>query len=267
MDNQEKIARIENIPFWFHSIDLGNGIITPGQKSHDQLLTEYSTMKVPPLDGKSVLDVGAWDGFFSFQAEREGAGRVMALDHYIWSMNIHKQQAYYRNCRDKGVVPSPYHMVPGHWDPGNLPGKRGFDTAHRILNSRVEQIVADFMTMDLVTIGAFDVAFFLGVLYHLENPFEALKRLAMLTRETAIIETAAIYIPGREENALFEFYESNELAADVGNWWAPNLMGLKKMCQAAGFRDVIAVGGPDVSEEVADSRDIIPCRITVQAWH
>jgi tRNA (mo5U34)-methyltransferase len=32
------------------------------------------------LSGKTVLDVGAWDGFFSFEFERRCAKRVLAID-------------------------------------------------------------------------------------------------------------------------------------------------------------------------------------------
>ena len=35
------------------------------------------------LAGLSVLDIGAWDGFFSFEAERRGAARVVAPT-YSW---------------------------------------------------------------------------------------------------------------------------------------------------------------------------------------
>jgi tRNA (mo5U34)-methyltransferase len=238
MTRDEIAARVADVPFWFHSIDCGHGIVTDGVKPAAALAAELAAMALPPLAGKSVLDIGAWDGYFSFAAEAAGARRVLALDHYVWSMDLARQQRYWRECRDRGAVPSPYHLVPGHWQPGALPGKRGFDTVHRIKESRVEQLVADFVRVDPVEVGQFDVVFFLGVLYHLEEPFTALKRLSLVTREVAIIETAAVLVPGFEEAGLFEFYESNELGADVGNWFAPNLAGLAKACRAAGFREV-----------------------------
>ena len=34
-----------------------------------------------------MLDVAAWDGFFSFEAECPGAGRVVALDHLVWELD------------------------------------------------------------------------------------------------------------------------------------------------------------------------------------
>ena len=55
------------------------------------------------------------------------------------------------------------------WLP-DLPGRRGFDFAHAALGSRVEPVVADFATVDLHALGAFDVVLYLGVLYHMKEP-------------------------------------------------------------------------------------------------
>jgi tRNA (mo5U34)-methyltransferase len=264
MNKKEKQMLIDEVPFWFHSIDCGDGVITNGVKPIDLLQREMNQMSLPTLTGKTVLDIGAWDGFFSFAAEELGAKRVLALDHYVWSMNLPRQQAYWKGCMEKQNIPTPYHLVPGHWEPGTLPGKRGFDTVHRIKNSSVEQLVADFMTVDLVSIGQFDITFFLGVLYHLEEPFQALRRLSLLTREVAVIETAAIYVPTHENMGLFEFYESNELGADVGNWFAPNLTGLTKACRAAGFKDIkVTSAYPPIP---ATNNEEFRYRLTVQAF-
>jgi tRNA (mo5U34)-methyltransferase len=79
---RELESRIEEID-WFHSIDLGNGVITPGK---DDSKYKLSRLALPErFDGKSVLDIGAWDGFFSFEAEKRGAKRVLSVDSYSWS--------------------------------------------------------------------------------------------------------------------------------------------------------------------------------------
>jgi tRNA (mo5U34)-methyltransferase len=100
------------------------------------------------------------------------------------------------------------------------------------------------MSVDVNALGSFDVVLYLGVLYHMQEPFEALKRVARVTRELAVIETEAIHLEGYEEKALFEFYGSNELNGDVSNWWAPTEQGLRSMCLAAGFRDVRVLTHP-----------------------
>jgi len=78
---------------------------------------------------------------------------------------------------NRGAARRPYQET-RYWQPAELPGKRGFEMARKALGSRVEPCVADFMTADLEQIGTFDVVLFLGVLYHLENPFAAIRRLA-----------------------------------------------------------------------------------------
>lgn len=232
------IERVKSVPFWWHSIDLGEGIVTPGHKTPDILRQEVKALRLPMMSGKSVLDIGAWDGFYSFDAEKRGAARVVALDHHVWSMDIPAMMSYWNDCKKKGIVPRQYDTVPGLWQPDVLPGKRGFELAHDVLRSKVSPVVADFTTMDLDTLGMFDITLYLGVLYHMQDPFGCLKRLARVTRELAVIETAAVCVPGFEDRPLCEFYESNELNADVSNWWAPSQTALVAMCRAAGFSRV-----------------------------
>src|SRR5262249_45271403 len=135
---------VRSVPCWYHSIDLGHGVVTPGGDSQSML----ALLRLPDLRGKSVLDIGAFDGYFSFTAERLGARRVVALDHYVWSMDLAEHVRHYEECKRAGVAPAPYHTMP-YWRPTDLPGKRGFDIAHRVLGSKVEAVVADFMDMDL----------------------------------------------------------------------------------------------------------------------
>src|ERR1700720_4280357 len=67
---------------WYHTIDLGDGVITRGV---DDTPLRLARLDLPEsLSGLSVLDVGAWDGFFSFEAERRGASRILAADHCSW---------------------------------------------------------------------------------------------------------------------------------------------------------------------------------------
>jgi tRNA (mo5U34)-methyltransferase len=223
---------------WWHSIDLGNGRITRGHKSHATLAAELGALRLPSLAGKSVLDIGAWDGYFSFAAERLGASRVVALDYYVWSLDIPEQQRYLEECRGRGVAPRPYHEVQAVWKPDSRPGKKGFDLAHEALGSNVESVVADFAAVDTEQLGTFDVVLFLGVLYHLEDPLGALRRLARLTRQVAIIESEVVIAPPFDRHSVVEFYPSDELAGDPTNWWTPTLPALIGMCRAAGFADV-----------------------------
>jgi tRNA (mo5U34)-methyltransferase len=231
---------VDSVPFWLHSIDLGHGIVTPGSESLESLVAKWDALRVPDLHGKTVLDIGSWDGFYAFEAERRGGSRVVALDHYVWSLDLAGQQAYWRRCRDEEATPQPYHETP-FWQPATLPGKRGFDVAQRCANSSVEAVADDYMTTDAALLGVFDVVLYLGVLYHMEDPLSAMRRVSMLTKELAIVETEAIAVAGFDDAPLFEFYPAAELNDDVGNWWAPNLAGVHALCRAAGFSHVETV--------------------------
>jgi tRNA (mo5U34)-methyltransferase len=221
---------------WFHSIDLGDGQVTPGVKSVATLQAQSISLNLPAtLHGSSVLDIGAWDGYFSFDMEQRGAASVTALDHYAWSTNHTRYGAYHIAAIAGGDRVFPPDEVSEAWDPVNLPGRAGFDQARAALGSRVQPVVGDFMTMDLGGLGQFDIVLFLGVLYHLKDPFLALRRLRQVTRGVAVIETAGVVLPGWTDERLWMFFEGAELNNDAGNWWAPSSAGLLAMCRAAGF--------------------------------
>ena len=76
---------------WFHSIPLNDGTVTPGLDASMAKLEQICLPK--DLTGKTVLDIGSWDGFFSFQAEKAGAKRVLATDHFCWSCLLYTSDA------------------------------------------------------------------------------------------------------------------------------------------------------------------------------
>jgi tRNA (mo5U34)-methyltransferase len=171
--------------------------------------------------------------------------------------------AYRAECKAKNILPQPYNLVPQVWDFEGLPGKRGFDLVHQVLQSRVEVVVDDFMKMDLKTVGEFDVVFYLGVLYHMENPLESLRRLRQVTKEVAIIETAAITIGGLEETSVCEFYPPDaKLAEDPTNFWAPNARALIGLCKNAGFSRVEILTPPST----APKGRLVQHRLVAQAF-
>lgn len=188
---------------WFHTIDLGNGIVTPGQYDNRAALR---ILKLPSsLEGMSVLDIGAWDGFYSFEVERRGASRVLATDSFSWGG--------------------------GGWGT-----KAGFDLAKRALNSKVEEMEIDVMDISPSNVGVFDVALFLGVLYHLRHPLMALERVASVTKKLLVVETHLDKI--WEKRPVMAFYPGSELDNDPTNWWGPNPAAVEAMLKDVGFSKV-----------------------------
>jgi tRNA (mo5U34)-methyltransferase len=229
-------------PEWYHSIELAPGKVTPGRAALSVWQDALRSLHLPPLAGRSVLDIGAYDGFFSFAAEQRGAARVVALDHYTWSTDMVAYMQQWREARAAGrKLPSPH--LTSHWRPADLPGKAPFDAARAALGSQVESVVGDFMTIADSRVGAFDVVLFLGVLYHLEEPLSAMRRVFNFTAPggLCVIETEAMEIPGSGERAFCEFFPGDELNNDASNWWVPNLAALSGLCRAAGFSSVTAM--------------------------
>ncbi len=200
---RKEVARIR----WHHQIDLGQGIVTPG---YDNSSKKLDRLHFPAsFAGKSVLDVGAWDGFFSFEAERRGAKRVLATDSFSWGG--------------------------GGWGTQD-----GFQLARRALGSKVEDLFIDVLDLAPEKVGAFDVVFFLGVLYHMRHPLLALERVASVTRELLIVETAVDYLHTRRP--VIAFYPGAESGNDPTNWCGPNGRAVIAMLNTVGFRrvDVVA---------------------------
>jgi tRNA (mo5U34)-methyltransferase len=184
------------------------------------------------LEGRTVLDIGAWDGFFSFEAERRGAARVLATDSFIWEGG------------------NPYQS------------RAGFDLARAALGSHVEDRTIDVMELAPEKVGVFDVVLFLGVLYHLKNPLLALERVHSVTGDQLVLETHAERLCTRRPAAVL--YPGTELNGDPTNWWGPNVGALRAMLETVGFRRIRVVSrrraGRTVRERVRHGR------VVLHAW-
>jgi tRNA (mo5U34)-methyltransferase len=196
---------------WFHSIELAPGFVTEGL---DDTSRRVDVLHLPAsLAGRTVLDVGAWDGFFSFECERRGAARVLATDSFAW-------------------------------DGANWSDKRGFELAREALGSRVEDRHVDVLDLSEEAVGGrFDVVLCLGVLYHMKHPLLMCERLASVTGELLVLETHVDMTWTRRPAAAF--YPGHELGLDPTNWWGPNVPAVVGMLRAAGFSRVEVVTGGD----------------------
>ncbi len=196
--------------FWWHRIDLGNGLTTPGR---DDTVTKLGQIKLPTsLQGLSVLDIGAWDGFFSYECERRGAKRVVALDKLVW---------------DSPAI-----------------GKRGFELARRALGSKVEDVELEVLDITPERVGVFDLVLFLGVLYHMRHPLLALERVASVAGRQLILET---HVDMNElDRPVLAFYPEDECVGDSSIWFGPNRAAVEAMLTVVGFRKVELVSSTPV---------------------
>jgi tRNA (mo5U34)-methyltransferase len=196
--DEELATRVGEID-WYHTIDLPGGIRTPGVNRTDFAL---KNLHLPSLVGKTVLDIGAWDGFYSFEATRRGARRVVAVDSFVWT---------------------------GRW------GQNGFNLARQALGLEgvVEDRTIDVMELSPATVGTFDVVLFLGVLYHLPDPVGALRAVASVSDDLLLLETETSLnvLPF----AAARLWPGRELSSDDTNWWSLNRRALEGLLRQLGF--------------------------------
>ncbi len=181
---------------WWHSVDLGGGVVTPGVHKIEELRDNYERFNLPQdLTGMRVLDVGCWDGFYSFESERRGA-QVVAVD--VW-----RPENFFKACR--------------------------------ALRSKIEFHEMSVYQINRDMLGSFDIVLFLGVLYHLRHPLLALERICEVTSGAAVIESHVIDNIMNTPRPIMEFYEIDELAGQYDNWWGPNIRCVSSLVRSAGF--------------------------------
>jgi tRNA (mo5U34)-methyltransferase len=154
------------------------------------------------FDGKKVLDIGCWDGRFSFEAERRGAREVHATD--LVSQRSFSEFPTIEVARAALRSQIVYHPELSVYDVGSL----GIDD--------------------------FDVVIFAGVYYHLKDPLLAFSALRNVMREggTILVEGAISEQPG----CYARFYYRLRYCGDNSNWWIPTAECLRQWVECSFFR-------------------------------
>lgn len=218
MDTEALRFRIQEIPYWYHKITLPGGVEAPGAMPFAP-----EAYRLPEsFEGMRVLDVGSWDGYFTWEALKRGASEVIAIDDFS---DIPNFDANFKA-----------------WETWDLCREAfGFRNCDRINVSLYDVTPERF--------GLFDYVLFYGVLYHCRHPLLAFDRLASVCKpggeirvETAICDDYSAYRGGLDRgylstagHSLAEFYPGREYGDNPTNWWTPNIACLKGMMQAAGF--------------------------------
>lgn len=208
---REAIARQAK---WHHRIEVAPGVWTPGLQDTQTVLQQIDMPE--NLSGMRVLDVGARDGFFTFEAERRGAREVIALDN-------------------------------------ESPHRTGFAIAAELLGSRATYVTENVYSLSPERYGRFDLVLFLGVIYHLRHPLLALDRIhdvcepgALLLLETHMIDEGLVdaagnwhrladFHPDLPSFPLVQYYPADLLGHDPTSQWAPSRVALEGWLRGSGF--------------------------------
>ena len=204
-------ATVETVPFWFHTFALNRaeGIYTPGAARDHR----YRASTLPEdFAGMSVLDVGCFDGFYAFLAERRGAGRVVAVDNEQYRL-----------------------WVASRWGV-ELQGGEGFRTVHGLLGSAVEYRRMDAFALDGLK-ERFDLVYCFGILHRVENPLGLLRVLRgrTVSGSTVLVETYGVASEDRNGPAIRVCEPGEVYARDGFVYWGFGNAGLERLARIAGF--------------------------------
>lgn len=218
-------ARAEEIrdlvPVWFHTFQLAEGVYTPGiARDHRYRIPALTSER---FRGRSVLDIGTFDGFYAFLAEHLGAERVVGIDN----------EQYVDWIEGRFGV--------------ELEPAAGFNSIHRLLSSKVEYRRLDAMQVEQLG-ERFDVIICFGMLHRVTDPLTVLTTLAgqlepggEILLETygsrRAADTAAldVYLPG-------EVYPGDDFV-----YWGFPIEGLRRLGEIAGLGEIEVIDVLDIA--------------------
>ena len=205
----------DSVALWFHTFALAPGIYTPGiARDHGYRLAVLGTDR---FAGRSVLDVGVFDGFYSFLAEARGARRVVAVDN----------EQYVDWVRARFGV--------------TVEGGVGFRAIAGLVGSRVEYRRMD--ALDVHQLGErFDVVLCFGILHRVTDPIGLLRTLAgvLAPGGEIVLETYGSHLaagaPAIEVHEPGDVYPRDDFV-----YWGFSAEGLRRLARIVGLDEVDVV--------------------------
>jgi tRNA (mo5U34)-methyltransferase len=170
---------------WWHTIELPDGTKTTGVHDYDTATGDRYLF--PDVKGKTVLDIGTFDGYWSARAKKNGAKSVIALDYNKRETAEHIANTF------------KFKYFAGHNIDFNKPYTEAIPS---------------------------DVVLFYGVVYHLYNPVQGIINAISLTAPGGImcIESAVNQAGAMGNNVRFNPATHD---GDETNYFMPTIQGLK----------------------------------------
>ena len=235
--------------YWYHTVDLGDGLITPGMYDYRETIAGFGFPE--DMTGMTVLDVGSATGFFAFEFERRGARVVSVELPSLRDLDRFPGQDVDSSLRkiEAMIFPDVLDLEKfvrhGHGERDLywylLEGP--FRFCRDRLRSRVERCYSTVYDLTLERTGVregFDLVFFGDVLIHTLYPLKALASLASLCRGTLVF--AGVLPEGPQEPPAMMYIGGSNASDDEVAWWHPNLSCLTQMLSKLGFAQVEKAG-------------------------
>ena len=162
MNRSESEQILRKTAYWHYPVDLPWGRMTASKPGHNErhewrrrhFFTRLLERCGGTLSGRRVLDLACCQGFWSFEAARNGAQRCLGLD---------SSAAFTNEAQAIKIL-----------------------TGTSVCEFRCVHLEEDPWWAEL---EQFDVTLFLGLFYHLTDAVSVLRRALALTREIVVIDT------------------------------------------------------------------------------
>jgi len=244
--------------YWYHTIDLGDGLITPGLYDYRKTVPAFQF----PADmrGMIVLDVGSATGFFAFEFEKRGA-RVISvelpsldkLDRFPGQTTEQLLSKLERMLRPSLPVAAPQ---PGESISPAAVGQDSkedlyfrllegpFRFCHQRLNSKVERCLSTVYDLSVQKLGgqAFDLVFLGDILLHTFYPWSALAAVAPLVKDSGLLVLSQVMPEELGPHPAMLYVGGDDPQGDDISWWWPNKLCFEQMLKKMGFQSVEQVG-------------------------
>ena len=212
--------RIKTFSHWHCQWDFGNGIsVLPtdsdqivGQKLRLSYIFEPICKAFgggeKPLQGLRVLDIGCNEGAFSIEAKRLGADYVLGIE-----------------PRQEKVEQASF-------------------IAKALGYENIDYKTLSLWDLSRETVGQFDIVLFVGVLYHLSRPYDALLKVRDITGRMLVIDTQLVSMDYpvtiiKEESVAIATNSYDSSLVQV-----PSESALRMFLSYAGFERIITLPKP-----------------------
>lgn len=224
--SKEEFIKTTDPITWYHTFTFDNGYTVKG---YWDVAPTAPAIEFPELKEKTILDIGAASGWFSFYFEQQGAS-VTALE----IQNKHQFNRHGVNEHSDKYEPT--------WN------TKSFTTMHKLLGSNVTYTSGSVYDLGKTVLQdqSFDYVFIGCLLLHLRDPIGALKAARSICTDTVIATTPIWHDSPVEEPAMKAVLpKPNSIS-----WWYPNLTGYKHWFTSAGYSSV------NVDRSVTQETDI-----------
>lgn len=200
--------RIDELKPWYHKIDLGDGIVTPGFDFDEQWVRTRAVMDTIDYEGQKVLDLASWDGYWAFRAEQKGASMVVSSDARLEG---YRNLLFCREVLGSDVIP--------------------------MCNVPVQELPTRLSTIGFPE--KFDIIHHLGLLYHLRDPMLSITQARKVIAEDGIMMLETAFIDDDENSYMaFNGVEGNYHFYGLSDTWAPTRLCLKEMLLRSLFEPI-----------------------------